>query len=339
MGKLVFNDKNYSGEPNPINDSIISTNTTWSSDKINNKMDKSNPTGTGSFSLNRKANTTVGTNSVAVGTNTTASASNAHAEGSSTTASAAGAHAEGYDTVASGPNGSHAEGYGSHAEGLASHAENNGTATGDYSHAEGGSSTASGIYSHAEGNHTTASGSSSHAEGAYTIAKGPSQHAGGKFNVADNNNTYAEIIGNGTSNNARSNARTLDWSGNESLAGTIDASGFGTRLSALIPADPGIPTPTVSDIDKVIKVESDGQGGAQYTLGTGGSAETEIPGTLAAGASTVTLQNAAITTSSKIDYYAEVFGVHPINAVVTTGQIVLTYRPRATAVNIKVVVS
>lgn len=106
-----------------------------------------------------------------------------------------------------------------------------------------------------------------------------------------------------------------------------------------IPADPGIPTPTASDIDKVIKVESDGQGGAQYTLGVGGSAETEIPGTLAAGASTVTLQNAAITTSSKIDYYAEVFGVHPINAVVTTGQIVLTYRPRATATGIKVVVS
>ena len=38
MGKFVFNDKNYSGEPNPINDSIISTNTTWSSDKINNEL-------------------------------------------------------------------------------------------------------------------------------------------------------------------------------------------------------------------------------------------------------------------------------------------------------------
>lgn len=102
---------------------------------------------------------------------------------------------------------------------------------------------------------------------------------------------------------------------------------------------PAIPTPTASDIDKVIKVESDGQGGAQYSLGVGGSTETEIPGTLAAGESTVTLQNAAITTSSKIDYYADAFGVHPINAVVTTGQIVLTYRPRATATGIKVVVS
>lgn len=38
MGKFVFNDKNYSGEPNPINDSIISANTTWSSDKINTEL-------------------------------------------------------------------------------------------------------------------------------------------------------------------------------------------------------------------------------------------------------------------------------------------------------------
>lgn len=325
MGKLVFNDKNYSGEPNPINDSIISTNTTWSSDKINNKMDKSNPTGTGSFSLNRKASTTVGTNSVAVGTETTASGNYSHAEGAGTTASGAQSHSEGATTTASG-NCAHAEGA-------------NATASGEVSHAEGFNTIASSNYSHAEGYGSHAEGSSSHAEGSYTIAKGGSQHAGGKYNIEDNNNTYAEIIGNGTANDARSNARTLDWSGNESLAGTIDASGFGTRLSALIPADPGIPTPTVSDIDKVIKVESDGQGGAQYTLGVGGSAATEIPGTLAAGATTVTLQNAAITTDSKIDYYAEVFGVHPINAAVTTGQIVLTYRPRATATGIKVVVS
>ena len=33
--------------------------------------------------------------------------------------------------------------------------------------------------------------------------------------------TYAEIIGNGTGDNARSNARTLDWDGNETLAGSL----------------------------------------------------------------------------------------------------------------------
>jgi hypothetical protein len=32
---------------------------------------------------------------------------------------------------------------------------------------------------------------------------------------------YVEIVGNGTADNARSNARTLDWSGNEVLAGSL----------------------------------------------------------------------------------------------------------------------
>jgi hypothetical protein len=32
---------------------------------------------------------------------------------------------------------------------------------------------------------------------------------------------YAEIIGNGTADNARSNARALDWNGNEYLKGDI----------------------------------------------------------------------------------------------------------------------
>ena len=39
---------------------------------LGNKMDKVNPTGSGYFSLNRKAGTTVGTNSIAIGTATQA---------------------------------------------------------------------------------------------------------------------------------------------------------------------------------------------------------------------------------------------------------------------------
>ena len=35
------------------------------------------------------------------------------------------------------------------------------------------------------------------------------------------NADYVEIVGNGTADNARSNARTLDWDGNEYLAGSI----------------------------------------------------------------------------------------------------------------------
>ena len=64
------------------------------------KMDKNNPVGTGSFSMNRKSGTTVGTNSVAIGYNTTASGENSHAEGSNTIASGFSSHAEGRGTVA-----------------------------------------------------------------------------------------------------------------------------------------------------------------------------------------------------------------------------------------------
>ena len=143
---------------------------------INSKMNTTNPTGTGSLSLNRKSNTTIGSYSVAEGLETTASGNSSHAEGSSTTAS--------------------------------------------------------GIYSHAEGSFTTASGNGSHTEGFRTIAQRKSQHTFGEFNIADTSGvdetqrgTYVEIVGNGTADNTRSNARTLDWDGNEALSGNIIVKG------------------------------------------------------------------------------------------------------------------
>ena len=129
----------------------------------------------------------------------TASGNRSHAEGYSTTASGDESHAEGYSTTASG-NHSHAEGYST-------------TASGNRSHAEGRHTTASGSSSHAEGAGTTASGSISHAENFYTIASSSYQHAQGKFNIEDANNKYADIIGNGTSTSARSNAATVSWDG------------------------------------------------------------------------------------------------------------------------------
>ncbi len=48
---------------------------------------------------------------------------------------------------------------------------------------------------------------------------GEAQTVFGKYNATDNN--MAEIVGNGTSNGNRSNARTLDWNGNETLAGDL----------------------------------------------------------------------------------------------------------------------
>lgn len=91
---------------------------------------------------------------------------------------------------------------------------------------------ASGLNAHAEGGRSfegngttiyiinTASGSLSHTEGENTIANHKSQHVIGEFNVADSSTAandqrgnYAFIIGNGTANNARSNALAIKWDG------------------------------------------------------------------------------------------------------------------------------
>lgn len=65
-------------------------------------------------------------------------------------------------------------------------------ASGNYSHAEGGSTTASASYSHAEGFRTTASKYSSHAEGQATTASGDYSHAEGWQNVASGSASHAE---------------------------------------------------------------------------------------------------------------------------------------------------
>ena len=171
--------------------------------------------------------TASGQQSHAEGAYTTASGTRSHAEGYSSTASGYSSHAEGDYTTASGIS-SHAEGSGTTASGPQSHVEGNQTrATMDASHAEGNSTTASGHYSHAEGWGTTASGSSSHAEGIQTTANHNSQHVFGQHNIPDPSvssatarGTYVEIVGNGASAN-KSNARTLDWSGNENIAGML----------------------------------------------------------------------------------------------------------------------
>ena len=105
------------------------------------------------------------------------------------------------------------------------------TASGASSHAEGESTKASNTYAHAEGVSTTASGDlGAHAEGYGTIAKCNSSHVEGKYNIADTGN-YAHIIGNGTNDTTRSNAFTVDWSGNVIASGTTTSTQF--KLSAL----------------------------------------------------------------------------------------------------------
>ena len=203
-------------------------------------IDLENLVATNSISLGRKADTDIGVKSTAEGKDVTASAYTSHAEGDSTTASASSSHAEGYKTTASGGCShaegrettashfeTHAEGYCTTASGNVSHAEGRETtASGDCSHAEGCGTTASYFRAHAEGYYTTADGYNSHAEGEGTIASGNCSHAQGKYNI-EVANKYAHIVGNGTSDTARSNAHTLDWLGNAWFAGDVYIGGTG----------------------------------------------------------------------------------------------------------------
>ena len=235
------------------------TDKTWSADKLvsqfNQKASRLGPAFSGYIILGSGNAQTIGVDSVATGRDVNASGDWSHAEGGKTTASGMYAHAEGYGTKATGdwshaeggsdvsimPNdgnvasgkASHAEGQKTTASGVAAHAEGySNTASGSYSHAEGNGNTSSGQYSHTEGTSNVASGSHSHAEGMKTLASRRGNHVFGEFNVEDPGGlavtakgTYIEIVGNGTANDARSNARTLDWSGNQWLAGSIEPVG------------------------------------------------------------------------------------------------------------------
>ena len=143
--------------------------------------------------------------------NNVASAYYSHAEGYMTTANAPYSHAEGESTVASNMR-THAEGWQTTASGNCSHAENTGCI-------------ASGSNSHAEGYHTIARGEYSHASGAHTIA-GVEVFALGRYNKKAED--VALVVGNGWGNDSnewRSDALVLDYSGNLHISGKLTADG------------------------------------------------------------------------------------------------------------------
>lgn len=126
----------------------------------------------------------IGMSSIGVGSGVEASGFASSAFGTMTQAGGGNSHAEGYNTQATGFN-AHAEGYRTMAK----------------KHSD-----------HAEGYMSMANGGYAHAQNLYTVANGEGQTTIGKYNVADTSS--ALIIGNGTATTARSNALTVDWSGN-----------------------------------------------------------------------------------------------------------------------------
>ena len=88
-------------------------------------------------------------------------------------------------------------------------------ASNTYSIALGYKSNATGICSIAIGAESNASANYSLAFGGRgTKASSLYQTTMGKWNIEDDQDTYAFIVGNGTADNARSNALTVDWNGN-----------------------------------------------------------------------------------------------------------------------------
>ena len=222
--------------------------------------------GEGSFAFGSSVEAS-GSASHAEGAFTVASGPGSHAEGTNTIASGSYSHAEngvnasGYKTIASGDF--------SHAEGGTT------LAAGRAAHSEGWKTKANGMYAHAEGLNTISNGKSSHAAGKYNIedsyiswpewTASTEYEVGAKVKVTttiDNETTitgyicktantdteftaskwtedahmnYAHIVGNGTADNARSNAYALDWNGNGHFAGDVyvganaDSTG-GTKL-------------------------------------------------------------------------------------------------------------
>lgn len=143
----------------------------------------------------------------------------------------------GGSNTASGEN-SMAIGYGQEASGgsaiaLGGRAANqrNNTASGQSAVALGSSNLSSGNYSLTAGVLNEANTSYSSAIGYQNRATGRSSFVIGQFNTADENEVdsshganarkYLFIIGNGTADNARSNAMTVDWDGNGVFAGKL----------------------------------------------------------------------------------------------------------------------
>ena len=178
------------------------------------------------LSRGRKANTTVGTASIAFGNSVEASGDYSVALGYNSKASNDCAFAVGSSCNATGQY-SVAMGWSCDA-----------TAWGATSF--GYDNLASGLGSTACCRENTASGACAFASGHGNIAKNNCNFVFGEYatqdtssNGANARGNFIEIVGNGTSDSLRSNARTLDWNGNMQLAGDITLNAFGNAPLSL----------------------------------------------------------------------------------------------------------
>lgn len=177
------------------------------------------------YSLGNGRNTEsgIGASSLVEGIDCTASQVASHAEGFQTNATGCHSHAEGFWTLASG-NSSHAEGGNTEASGACSHAGNDGSvASGDNSTAiNGGNASGEGsfaVFPGSQAKHTYAA-----AMGQDTITGKANQTVIGYYNAVDSNAIF--VVGNGSSDTARSNCFSINPDGGYGGTGIAYASRF-----------------------------------------------------------------------------------------------------------------
>ena len=161
----------------------------------------------------------------------------------------------------------------------------------NFAFASGSNVTVTASYSHAEGLGTLALGQSQHVFGEYNIGDTldyPDWVSGTSYAVGDNvkydykfytcstansdtefdssnwtivtKYKYVEIVGNGSANNSRSNARTLDWEGNEYLSGNLIVGGEKIGHS-----NSGMSFSLNSDNNDIVRIDSvSSQGTSEY---------------------------------------------------------------------------
>ena len=162
-----------------------------------------------------------GTYASAIGNNTTASGIASTAMGSGSEATDNYATAMGYNTSASGE-ASFAVGHSSEAKGFFSVAMGGSTAHSDGTTAMGMYTNAVGLYSTSMGSYTTARDYSSLVIGRYNLT-GTEGNSGSPTGFFTANNAF--VIGNGTADNARSDAFIVKFSGDTTINNDLTVSG------------------------------------------------------------------------------------------------------------------
>ena len=175
--------------------------------------------------------------------------------------------------------------------------------------------------SHSEGNSTLAAGNYSHSEGLQTIAAKEYQHVEGKYN--DNKSDTLFEVGNGTGDNARSNAFEVYENGDVNIKGNIKKNGANLNYSDL-EGTPTIPTITVDSTGTAsstgTRYQRIGVDGVYTAID--GTKYMEISNT---SSTTYTFSNSDITASSAIDVYTDTWGDNPSAVTSTTGSCTVTF--------------